>query len=274
MGKTEQEYAKSSFSDVALQYDQLAFFKRSAEKVVQLLQNEIKEQPARGLDVACGTGNVILTCAKHFPKTQFDAVDLSQDMLDQAKNNATASRIDNIHFKLADVTQITAELKYDVITCSYALFFLPNPDKVLNRLYQKLKKGGLLLFTSFQAEAFSPTQKIILSLLRDYGSNSAIEYDENHWQILKTSADINYLCQKAEVPKPEIVEAQIRYPMTLDQWWHLLNNTGYKGMLLEIDVVDLEKLKQDYFTQMQAFQDNENNVELIADSFFTIIRKS
>jgi ubiquinone/menaquinone biosynthesis C-methylase UbiE len=59
MHEKEQDYAKASFEDVASKYDEIPFFKISAEHVVELIQKNTQKKALQILDVACGTGNVV-----------------------------------------------------------------------------------------------------------------------------------------------------------------------------------------------------------------------
>ena len=93
--------------------------------------------------------------------------------------------MENVSFHCQDITKLETVKKYDVITCSYALFFLPEAHKVLQTLTGLLKTDAIVIFTSFLAEAFEPSSEILLTLLKKYGSNSAKEYDKDKWENLK-----------------------------------------------------------------------------------------
>lgn len=280
MKNNPQKYAKTSFNDVSEQYDQIGFFKISAQHVADLVEQNLPRvfsgKSVQVLDIACGTGNVVLECARRLQpslkQAQFKAVDISEDMIRKAKSNATKEGLD-IEFAVEDISNLTTDKSYDVITCSYALFFLPNPEHVLQTLYTLLNQNGCLIFTSFTAEAFQPTQKIILSLLSKYGSASAQNYDTDRWQNLRSIENIEELCKMASIKNTKIEKRAIRYPMDLQNWWELLNNTGYKGMLMELSDESYRLVKQHYILQMQAFTNNNGENELIADSFYTIIHK-
>lgn len=271
--KDEQEYAKTTFNDVATKYDEIAFFKISARYVAEIIKRAKNEASLEILDVACGTGNVVLECATELKGASFDAVDIAEGMLEKAKANAKALEVDNVHFFLQDITELSLEKKYDVITCSYALFFLPDAHKVLQTLVGLLKDDGMVLFTSFLAKAFSPSNEILLPLLREYGSPSAKAYEMDKWENLKHVADIERLCNLAKVKVPKVVAKEIRYGMSIDEWWELLNNTGYKGMLMELSNEDYEVVKQAYYEAMFKHTDMDGEVELIADTYFVTVVK-
>ncbi len=271
MPEKEQDYAKKLFDEVANRYDEIPFFKISARHVVAIIKEHKSDDTLDVLDVACGTGNVVLECAKCMSSASFDAVDISEGMLEKAKQNASLKSLDNIDFHLSDVTKLDLEKKYDVITCSYALFFLPDAISVLASLVSLLKPEGIVVFTSFTAKAFSPSNEILLPLLEKYGSPTAKEYDMHKWENLKQVKDIERLCTLAEVNMPDIQAKEIRYGMSVDEWWDLLNNTGYKGMLMELDPIDFEHVKNEYYEAMFKHSDMDGEVELIADTYFVVI---
>jgi ubiquinone/menaquinone biosynthesis C-methylase UbiE len=273
MEEKEQAYAKASFSDVAHKYDEIPFFKISAGYVADIVQSRMQSQVLSILDVACGTGNVVLECAKQLPHVNFHAMDISQGMLDKATANAENLGLQNIDFCLQDITKLEDDRKYDVITCSYALFFLPEAHKVLQKLVSLLHEEGMVIFTSFLSHAFSPSTEILMPLLEKYGSESAKAYDMNKWENLKHVADIERLCQMAEVNAPTIESKKIRYGMSVDEWWELLNNTGYKGMLMELSEEDYEKLRYAYYQAMFEHADMDGEVELNADSYYVVVTK-
>ncbi len=60
--------------------------------------------------------------------------------------------------------------------------------------------------------------------------------------------------------------------MSLDAWWELFNNTGFKGMLMELSFKNHNLLKNEYNQKMSKHIDADANVELIADTFFVQVR--
>lgn len=271
MQDKEQKYAKASFEDVANKYDEIPFFKISAGYVAEIINTYKDNDTLDILDVACGTGNVVLECALCMSRAHFDAIDISEGMLAKAQDNAQKHHLSNIEFHLDDIVNLSLEKKYDVITCSYALFFLPDAHEVLKRLVTLLKKEGVVIFTSFLKNAFSPSNEILLPLLREYGSSSAKEYDADKWENLKRIEDIERLCKLAGVDTFQITSKEIRYGMSLDEWWELLNNTGYKGMLMELGTKEYEEVKKRYYEEMFKHSDMDGEVELIADSYYVIV---
>jgi ubiquinone/menaquinone biosynthesis C-methylase UbiE len=266
----KQQYAKTTFNEIASGYDKIEFFKISAKYVSSLIISRKGKNKLDILDVACGTGNVVLESALLLESASFDALDISKSMIDIAKKNATIKNINNINFIEEDISNYTETKRYDVITCSYALFFFPDLIETFKKLKRVLKNNGIIIFTSFTKKAFLPSTNILLSLLKKYGSSSAIEYEPDKWENLKTLKDIQYLCKQAQVGFT-LETINISCWLDIDSFWELLNNTGFKGMLLELNKTDYKFVKQEYYKEMSKYLNQDNRLELIADSNCVVV---
>jgi 2-polyprenyl-3-methyl-5-hydroxy-6-metoxy-1,4-benzoquinol methylase len=225
------------------------------------------------LDVACGTGNVMVEVAKVFREASVVGIDISQGMVEVAKEKVVQEGLVNCFFEVSDIEQKVFQEKYSVITCAYVLFFLPNPVEVLQKLYGALEEGGLLIFTTFTPNAFQPAQKVLMTLLEAEGVVFPEKSKEEAYKELKTKADIDYLCQQAGVEGVEVVTRPIRYPMALDAWWALNNDAGYRGFLMQLDSETYKRVKEAYYQAMQPHCDASGSVELVADTHFSMVKK-
>lgn len=59
--------------------------------------------------------------------------------------------------------------------------------------------------------------------------------------------------------------------MDVDEWWELFNNTGYKGMLMELNEEDYAHVKDEYYKAMFEHADMDGEVELIADTYYVVV---
>ena len=102
------------------------------EQLIELLQSKIENRESRILDVGTGSGVIALSLAAKFPEAKITAIDLSDDALNLARENAErlglTSRVDFLRGDLlAD-----ANHGYDVIVAN--LPYVPNADRpVLSR---------------------------------------------------------------------------------------------------------------------------------------------
>jgi len=92
------------------------------------------------LDVGTGTGALALLLAELGHEVK--GVDLSENMLQQARRKAETSRLP-IEFKVGDAESPPFEKgSFDAIVCRHLLWTLPDPEKALRSWGDLLKQGG------------------------------------------------------------------------------------------------------------------------------------
>ena len=96
------------------------------------------------LEFGCGTGT---TAIIHSPFVKsILATDISSNMLQIAKEKSVSNNIDNIQFKKSSFEELElADELFDVVMGHSILHLLNDPDEVIAKVYQKLKKGGVFV---------------------------------------------------------------------------------------------------------------------------------
>ena len=100
------------------------------------------------LDVGCGSGRIINKLASLYPSSQFTGIDLSQEAIGHATDEARASSLLNTELIVRDLSDfdVTApEEKFDLITTFDAIHDQGKPLNVLKGIYRALKKDGVYL---------------------------------------------------------------------------------------------------------------------------------
>ncbi len=106
---------------------------------------------ARVYDMGCSTGNLAMALCARMPAGALEivAVDSSQPMLDIFKKRLDAAgRSADITVMCQDIRQLKME-RAGAVAVNFTLQFLPPPDRdlLLQRIYEALIPGGLLLFS-------------------------------------------------------------------------------------------------------------------------------
>jgi release factor glutamine methyltransferase len=141
------------------------------EQLVELLVSEISDQMSdvRIVDVGTGSGVIGLSLAAKFPEAKVCAIDVSDDALALARENAARLGLnERVHFQKSDLLEsisdrfdlIVANLPYISMQDRYllarevlhdpevALFGGPSGDELVRKLIEEapshLEKGGLL----------------------------------------------------------------------------------------------------------------------------------
>ena len=141
------------------------------EQLVELLVSEVSDQKSadRMVDVGTGSGIIALSLAKTFPQAEVLAVDISDDALALARENAARLGLsERVQFQKGDLLENLSE-RFDLIAANLpyvsmqdrhllarevlhdpevALFAGPNGDEIVRRLIERapshLNPGGLL----------------------------------------------------------------------------------------------------------------------------------
>lgn len=100
------------------------------------------------LDLGCGRGRALLKMAELFPKSRFKGIDISEEAINWAQNEAVKRELDNIEFEIQDATDFdrTADPEvFDFVTTFDAIHDQAKPLAVLKGIQRTLKPGGVYL---------------------------------------------------------------------------------------------------------------------------------
>jgi ubiquinone/menaquinone biosynthesis C-methylase UbiE len=93
------------------------------------------------LEFGCGTGSTALVHAPHVRHIR--ATDISEKMLEIARDKAAAAKIDNVTFEQAAIDDFQApDESFDVVLGHSILHLLHDRDAVIAKVHRMLKPGG------------------------------------------------------------------------------------------------------------------------------------
>ena len=176
------------FDPVAADYDswyetELGLTVDNAER--KLVERMFKPIGVRVLEVGCGTGQYTTWLARQ--GYEITAVDISLEMMARAQAKMLAIGLKAEWLK-ADITKILPKLsKFHGIFSLTAFEFIPNPEQVLQELFNHLEPGGCLMIGVIAGG--SPWGDFYTSAVRENPSSvfaHAKFYSEgqiNNWQI-------------------------------------------------------------------------------------------
>lgn len=110
------------------------------------------------LDFGCANGYSTSRLAKSNSQARFTGVDINPDMIDVARANSEKESSPNLAFRTLDVLQESITEKFDLI---YAIRVFQNIEslemqkKVLDRLYDLLKPGAVLLYIESYRDGYT-----------------------------------------------------------------------------------------------------------------------
>jgi 2-polyprenyl-3-methyl-5-hydroxy-6-metoxy-1,4-benzoquinol methylase len=106
------------------------------------------QQGIRVLDVGCGRGRALNLLAGLYPNSEFLGIDLSQEAIDFARNEAGRNGLNNLAYCAEDLTDFHLRNdhgEFDLITTFDAVHDQAKPSNVLSGIYNALKADGVYL---------------------------------------------------------------------------------------------------------------------------------
>lgn len=145
----EEQALKYKDSVKAVNFDPLA-----EELELNTIDSLIKDKQSV-CDLGCGNGLLLLHLAKKFPLNKFYGFDFSDSMIENANNLKKEHNLDNVEFKVFDLTQNIIDIidiKFDVVITKRLLINLKGETKfkAIHNINNLLKKEGTyIMFECF-----------------------------------------------------------------------------------------------------------------------------
>ena len=144
----EKRPARRSFEQAAQSYDAAAVLQQEvAQRLLERL-DLMKLEPARVLDLGCGTGYCIPELMSRYKRADIVALDIARPMLEQARRRGRW--LHRPRCVCGDAERLPFEDEsFDLVFSNLMLQWCVDLDAAFAELQRVLRPGGLLLFTSF-----------------------------------------------------------------------------------------------------------------------------
>lgn len=164
-----------NFSANAAAYDSAA---RVQPLVAARLAAKLQGNPARILEIGCGTGGLSVHLARLFPDAELVLTDIAAPMLEVCRQRLG----DRASFKLMDGEKPDVDLgRFELIVSSLAMQWFDDLPGSIQRLAQMLRPGGQLAFTILGGRNFLEWRELLNRCgadpgLHDYPDASAFPW--------------------------------------------------------------------------------------------------
>lgn len=267
--ESRKQWVAEIFDKAALGYDSpvLRYFPFCADRVVSWLR------PHRGwkiLDVATGTGAMAVPLAQAVgPGGRVMGIDLSAAMLARAEHNINKMALENVDLFEMDGESPEFRTDYfDVVTCAFGLFFMPDMLKALRQWRRVTKPGGRVLFTSFSEKAFQPLAEMLVEDIRQTGVD--IEVMALASEQLKDEAACRALLTAAGFSDVEAKRFQLGYHLKgVQDWWEVVQNSALRGLVDLVTGEEKGALRERHLSRVESLSSGDGlwlDVEVILSS--------
>lgn len=175
-------------------------------------------RPESILEVGVGTG---LTLAGYPATSRVVGIDLSPDMLDRARQRASAMPERDIQLQAMNAERMEfADASFDCVTVPYVLSVTPNPDRLVQEIRRVCKPdGSILVVNHFSGSGFWwLMERAVRSVADRVGFRSDFDYDRHilshDWEVVSVRSvnlfGLSRLVVLRNTPSSELLAAQSR----------------------------------------------------------------
>ena len=233
-GEPEKARTRATYDAAADCFDAppLGFWARAGKRTIDLLD---LPRGARVLDVGCGTGASALPAAKRVgPNGHVLGVDLSGALLVLARAKAATEQLDNVEFRVADMTELgMPDEQFDAVVCVFALFFAENMPGLLRELWRMVRPGGRLAVTTWGPRFLGPANGIFWHSVAEEFPDLREPF--RPWEQIEDPDSLKTLFEEAGLPAPRLKAVEDRQPLeSVEDWWKIVLGSGLRGTIEQI----------------------------------------
>jgi ubiquinone/menaquinone biosynthesis C-methylase UbiE len=238
---------RNTYQETASNYDNIRFVRICAGRLVDLAQLQPGESI---LDVATGTGHLALAAAQAVgPSGKVTGLDLTREMLEQAKRKAEAKGVTNAEWREGDAERPPfPDATFDAVICASGIFFLPNQLAALREWRRVLKPGGQVLFSTFGKD----NNQYLGDLAKQWQGRYGLTVFEAPTPLPDPS-QCQRLLDEADFADVTVTpERHDYYFHNGDEYWAEFSNTHARVALARLSAHRLEEFRKDLLGDIES----------------------
>jgi ubiquinone/menaquinone biosynthesis C-methylase UbiE len=236
--------AAMTYNSAADHFDDepLAFWERTGRHTVERLH---LAPGATMLDVGCGTGASAIPAAGSVgPTGQVTGVDLAEKLLEQARAKAAQRGLQNVTFRLGDMTALGyPKDAFDAVVSVFSIFFVPDMERAVAELWRLVKPGGQLAITTWGPDIWEPVYSVWREAVR--AERPDLYNAFNPWDRITTPEQVHDLLQRSGIAQskidPESGEQPLRSP---EDWWAIVLGSGLRGTVDAMEAATADRIRE------------------------------
>jgi ubiquinone/menaquinone biosynthesis C-methylase UbiE len=199
---------------------------------------------ARVLDVCCGSGASALPAAERVGTGgHVLGIDVSERLLDLARAKSRSRGFGHAEFQSGDVMELDLpDASFDAVVCVFGIFFIPDMRGAMRELWRRVRPGGKLAITTWGPNVFAPLNSFFWNEVR--AVRPELHRAFNCWDGLCDPSALRALFADTGV-EPRIAPEPGTHPIASpDDAWALLQGTGYRGTLEQLDAAARARIRE------------------------------
>lgn len=216
------------------------------------------------LDLACGTGEPALSIAHAVgPQGRVVATDLVPQMLDFARENASAQGLENIEFQMADAESLPfADGEFDRVTCRFGVMFFPDIPKAMAEIRRVLKPGGRVCVAVFGSLEENPLFLVSLGPFLMRVTMTPPPPDAPHIFRFANETKLANALSSAGFHTVGTSKQRVAFPWpgSVEECWEATRDLAapFKKLIEAVPSAQMEEVTREVLDGIRRFQSGEN----------------
>jgi len=221
------------------------------------------------LDIAAGTGEPGLTIATMLTSGKVISTDLSEGMLEVARENAARRGIKNFETRVCDVCELPFEdNSFDIVSCRFGFMFFPDMQLAASEMVRVLKPGGRLATSVWNVAEKNFWVTATSSVINKNMELAPPQPGAPGMFRCAQSGLIRDLFKKAGLKNTtETAVHTVLNSGTTDVYWNMMTDISapFVAVLSKADEATKEKIKREVFELInQKFSEGEVRIDASA----------
>lgn len=183
--KLTMDQLQGAYDEIAEGYEKRVWFDQYILGVARRRKQLMSKAHGKILDVACGTG---LNFSLFPPASEITAIDLSQRMLDAARQKAIGLNL-NIQTQVMDAGKLEfADGTFDTVTSTLSTCTFPDPVQTLREMKRVCRTCGLILLLEHGHSSLPWLANLQdRNVLQHYQQNAGCRWNQDPLDLVKTA---------------------------------------------------------------------------------------
>jgi ubiquinone/menaquinone biosynthesis C-methylase UbiE len=222
------------------------------------------------LDVATGRGAVLFPAADAVGADgRVIGVDLAPHMVELTASEAARRGLSQVDVRIADAEDLAefADGRFDVVTCAFAVFFLPHPARALDEFARVVRSGGTVALASWGA---ADPRYAWFGELRDELGITRVEIETEPFE---TVPELVAALEGAGLLDVETATEPVVFrPGGPEDWWRWLMTGAPRATIESLEPEERRRFREACFARIRELYE-DGRVELEFDALFAVARK-
>jgi trans-aconitate methyltransferase len=230
-------------------------------KLGQMALDRLKPKDGeRILDIGCGNAAVTIDLARQNSNGEVVAVEISEEMCNQARTNLEEQGITNVTVLHTDALGITFDREFDAVFSNSAIHWIQDLERMYALLHQSLKEGERLLIQTGLRES-NPLTCVVIAMMKEKEFRQYFNKLVIPWRFL-TVAENSAILEQCGFQN--IVIEPFPFVETYDDVEGIMNYCRAAAMVPFLSVLphDLQKAFVDRFREIWLAQNEGHELEM------------